>query len=403
MALAICGGVTVGVAQIAVSLQAIGLNATAAQIGLIGGLPNVGVLATVLPMGFLVDRHGPRRMFTLGALASAVGYLCMARASSADTLLVAVTVAALFLSARFVSLNTVFLDYLRGAGNARAGWYRGSHSIGMLFVGPLLGSHLVQRIGCGPTFLVVSALLLVTLALAALVLAPRGAPTTSPASPDEGVLESVWSLVRNEEVLEASIFESVAVMAMSTFTAFMPLIAVREFLLSTQEAAALIATQGAVFIAVLFSMESVLRRFGRRRFYLLSCGLAVVGLTILAAADTAVLLWSGTAFLGGGLGMLNIVNVARLSGVDVRKGRVSGVFSLFTITGAIVGPMLGGVLGKSFRPQVVFLAFVPAFALVAHRVWAGGRHRRAGAVTAWRPEGILPSDVDGAPVAPEES
>ena len=70
MFLSVLGGMGMGVAQIAVTLYAVKLGATSSQIGLIGGAQGIGLLFTVLPIGFLVDHVGPRKVFIFGAVAS---------------------------------------------------------------------------------------------------------------------------------------------------------------------------------------------------------------------------------------------------------------------------------------------------------------------------------------------
>ena len=50
---------------------------------------------------------------------------------------------------RFVSLNTVFFEQLSSLGESKAGWYRGTHMLGMFLIGPLLGAALVSAVGVG--------------------------------------------------------------------------------------------------------------------------------------------------------------------------------------------------------------------------------------------------------------
>ena len=67
-ALAVLAGLSVGVAKVTTSLYALDLGATPAQLGLIAGAQSIGVLLMGLPMGLLVDRVGPLRLFAVGSV-----------------------------------------------------------------------------------------------------------------------------------------------------------------------------------------------------------------------------------------------------------------------------------------------------------------------------------------------
>jgi MFS family permease len=70
-----------------------------------------------------------------------------------------------------------------------------------------------------------------------------------------------------------------------------------------------------------------------------------------------------------GLGALNLINVTRLGNLSGKKGKISGVFSLFSVAGSISGPILGGIIGSLFNLQTIYLILIPLFILLLIRVY----------------------------------
>jgi sulfonate transport system permease protein len=361
LSLATFAGITVGISQIAVNLYAINLGANSSWLGLIGGLPGLGVILIVLPMGFLVDRFGARKMFIIGAASGVLIYLVLPSANTPLLLLLLMMLSGFFISFRFVSMNSVFLDYLKENGNAKAGWFRGSHSIGMAFLGPLLGSYLIKQINFHWTFYTISFLLVITIIIAWFVLKDGKEDKSITIFSFSQAFGHIKSLIRNKELVEASLAESLAIMTFSVFNVFMIAIALRVFHFPKEVAALFISVQGALYILSVFSLDILLRRIGQRNFYLVSTSSIILSLLLLGGAREPIGLWIGTIFLGTGLGMLNIINISRLARIDGKKGRVSGFFSLFTWSGGIIGPLLGGFIGSVFGLQAIFFFLVPLF------------------------------------------
>jgi hypothetical protein len=79
---------------------------------------------------------------------------------------------------RFVSLNTLFLQQLAQLGEGKAGWYRGTHMVGMFLIGPLLAARLVQSIGRAWTFRVIAAAFLLTVFVSPIVFGRYAAPVS---------------------------------------------------------------------------------------------------------------------------------------------------------------------------------------------------------------------------------
>lgn len=362
MGFSVLGGAGMGVAQMAITLYAVELGATAAQIGLIGGVQGIGLLFTMLPIGLLVDHVGPRRVFVFGAVASALLYLLFPFARTSDSLLWFVAVVGFFTAFRLIPMTSAFLGFVRRVGGKKAGWQRGSLSFGLVLLGPLCGSSISSYWGFNITFYAVSASVLL-LVFGSSVIFPE-TDRSGRTSLSEN-LSSVKAFFRDRTLLEASGAEALALATFSCFNAFIVVIAIRVFHFTAQAASLFVSFEGVVFIATLFTFGRLLEKLGQRHFYLVSIAIVVAGLSLLSIMLYPAFLVSGTLLIGIGLGMFNLVNVTRVANSNTEKGKSAALFSMFTMLGAITGPVIGGVAGELFGSWAVFLIFIPPYVLFA--------------------------------------
>ncbi|NTW68839.1 MAG: MFS transporter [Chlorobiaceae bacterium] len=363
MVFSVLGGAGMGVAQMAITLYAVELGATAAQIGLIGGVQGIGLLLTVLPIGLLVDHVGPRRVFVFGAMASALIYLLFPLARSSDNLIWFVALVGFFTAFRFIPMTTAFLEFVRHAGSKKAGWQRGSLSFGLVLLGPLCGASISSYWGLNITFYVVSAAVLL-LVFGAPVIFPETERSGSSTTLSEN-LANLKLFFRDRNILEASGAEALALSTFSCFNAFIVVIAIRVFHFTVQASSLFVSFEGVVFIATLFTFGRVLEKLGQRHFYLVSIAIVIAGLSLLSCMLHPVFLIAGTLLIGIGLGMFNLVNVTRVANANTEKGKSAALFSMFTMLGAIIGPVIGGVAGELLGSWSVFLIFIPLYLLLA--------------------------------------
>jgi predicted MFS family arabinose efflux permease len=158
-ALSIVMGTSVGMAQVTTSLYALELGSSETMLGFIAAAQSIGVIFMSLPVGVLTDRLGPRPPFLFGTAAAGLIYASIPLARSPVYLLACTALISCCMPFRFVALNTIFLQQLAALGEAKAGWYRGTHMVGMFLIGPLLGARLVGTLGfAGSYFIVVIAL-----------------------------------------------------------------------------------------------------------------------------------------------------------------------------------------------------------------------------------------------------
>ena len=71
--------------------------------------------------------------------------------------------------------------------------------------------------------------------------------------------------------------------------------------------------------------------------------------------------------------MFNLVNVTRVAHANSEKGKTAALFSMFTMLGVIVGPIIGGVTAELFGSWSVFLLFIPLHLLLALKIHFAGK------------------------------
>jgi MFS family permease len=369
-------GVSVGMAQITTSLYALQLAASATQLGLIAGAQSIGVLFMSLPIGVLVDRLGPRRPFLAGTLVVGLLYATVPLVASPLGLLLCTALISFAMPMRFVSLNTVFLAQLASLGESKAGWYRGTHMLGMLLVGPMLGASLVSSLGVAWAYRTIAGLFFVTILLSPIVFGRYGGrPAASRAIGWHALRAQLALLVRDREVRRISLLESLTQATGYFFTFFIVVVALQRADLGASEASSLISAKGITYIAALFLLGGSVQRLGPRRSKLASFSAIALGLLAMGAGSNPVWLWIGSLALGLGLGTIQIATLTRYAQIGARNGhgKASGLNALAGPSGGVFGTSIGGVLGNWLGLGNVFLLIGAGFVLATAVVYVS-RH-----------------------------
>lgn len=364
-------GTSVGVAKIAVSLYALDLGASAAQLGLIASGQMAGTLVMAVPIGFLVEHYGPGRLFVLGSALAGLAYALVPAVPSAAFLLGCVTAISFFMPLRFVSLNAVFFEQIRTLGEGKAGWYRGTHMSGMFLVGPALAVGLIAALGYAGTFWALAASFVLTIAVSPIVFArysrPRAAAGRRPGL--RAIVAELGVLARERELRQLCLIDLAASAATMYQSTFIVAIALQVMGLDAAHASAYVTGTGLTFILTLFFGGALVRRIGVRGSYLAGFALSALALAFQGAAPGPAWLWPGVLLQGLGLGLLQIVTLTRIARIGARlgQGKVSGVNLLVRPVGSLVGSALGGLLGQQIGLQNVFFVLLPVFVLLS--VW----------------------------------
>jgi len=359
-------GTTVGMAQVSASLYAVHLGSSQAMLGLIAGSQSVGVLLMSLPIGLLVDRFGPARPFVVGTLLAGLSYAVLPLWATPSWLLACTAAISFFMPLRFVSLNTVFLQQLASLGEAKAGWYRGTHMLGMFLVGPALGARAISSLGFAWTYRLISLGFFVTIFVSPIVFARYARAPESKRAPGWQVLRSQLTWLANDRELRAvSLIEGVTQAVSAFFVFFIVVMAVSVVHLSSAQASSLVAAKGTTFIVALFILGGLIKRLGQHRAYMVGFAAIASALAMLGFAGSAPLLWIGSLTLGVGLGAVQIATLTRYAQIGARDGygKVSGLSALVGPSGGLFGSLFGGLLSKWVGLPGTFAIAAAGFAL----------------------------------------
>ncbi|MDR1660994.1 MAG: MFS transporter [Azoarcus sp.] len=404
--LACFAGLGIGIARVATSLYSIALQASEFQLGVIAAAQSVGILFTSLPVGILVQRHGPLLPLCIGSLSCGLLYAATPAVPSIWFLVLCTTLVSVVMPMRFISLNTVFLQQTKAVGAARAGWFRGAHMTGFLLIGPPLGVLLLERFGFGGAFLAIASTFLATFFVAF-----RAVGRHSPDAANDGKRPVLgWKEIGAQlrllrvtpDLGRTSLYEFFTQSVSSFFGFFIVVIALQNYRFSSHEAAMLLTFEGGTFVAALFLTGMLLNRWGRKRFYQASFLLLASSLLLLVPQKGALLLWAASALLGAGLGMVYIGNFmayARI-GETLGMGRISGLSGLIGPMGGFAGSLLGGWLGGLWGLQTLFLPMglvcLLFFWQVCRSAAGNGVRRAADANAQAREPSVISSFEEGA-------
>lgn len=371
VALSCCSGLGVGVARVATSLYALDLRASELQLGVIAGAQSIGLLLTSLPVGVLVDRWGPLRMFSVGSAVAGALYVAMPLVRVAEYLAVCSALVSCFMPCRFIALNAVFMQQIERIGVARAGWFRGTHMMGFFLAGPVVAAALVGALGYLRTFWLIGASFFLTVLLAPAVMRFYAeGPGPARRLTFMELRDQLALLGRDQDLRHTAAIEFFTQAAAQFFAFFMVVIAIESYRFDAAQAATLLTLHGTAFVAVLFGAGVGLRHLGYARFLVCSFALVVTGLLMLGLSAQAWQLWVGSPLLGVGLGMLQTVSLSRFARISLREGggRVAGINAFVGPAGGLIGSVAGGALGHVVGLQMIFVLLVPVFVWMGHRL-----------------------------------
>lgn len=397
MMVASTAGLGVGTAKVATSLYAVQLQASEFELGLIAAAQSIGILFMGLPTGVLINRFGPLLLFSLGSLLAGIWYGLIPAFEQAWFLILCTTLVSFCMPFRFVSLNTVFMSNLNQLGAAKAGWFRGTHMIGFMLLGPVLAVWLIEQFAFQGAFWIIGAVFMVPVMLAPLMFSNYTTDRKNAPKLSVQAIAQQLSLLKKDIALRyTSLIELSDSAAMAYFTFFIVVIAIKDYHFSPAVAASLVTLYGSVYMLSLFGMGMFLERLGEKKFYQIGFSLLAVALLGLALPLTAIWLWIGALLLGLGMGILNVVNLSAFARIGQRVGmaNVSALSSTSGPLGSLLGSILGGWLGHTWGLQALFfplaLLFLGLIALVQYKHPFGQK-----AMTVSEPEIDILTNVDG--------
>jgi len=367
VALTIVTGTAAGVMQLGVPLLALSVGATHAEVGLLRSVSGMGMLLVVLPVGLLVDRFGAGRIFRIGALAGSAIALVYASAPPSLVLVVLMALEGVFAPLRFTALSASYYGKLASIGLDKAGWFKASMSVGLTFLGPLLGGMLARGAGFPALFGVVLGLHLGSAVLGAAV--DLGGART-PSAPHPRLRDQVAelrALLRSVALRPILAAELLGAATFSAFTTTVVVLAMRVLGADAAVTSRVLIVEGLAFVlsALLGS------RLAATRGRLVAAGLAgAAGVVGTALAPGPISLAIAGIAVGIATGLLH-VHVASWVGAQAGpKGRIAALFQVAAGSGITAGPLACALAGWWLPTGATLLVLVPFFLALA---WRGVR------------------------------
>ncbi|HSC82431.1 MAG TPA: MFS transporter [Pseudomonas sp.] len=378
MLLAAFSGATIGMAKIITTLYAIEIGANAMQLGIIAAMESLGMVLLTLPAGFVIARYGARRVYFLASLGPMLLNLAIPLFGGWLWLAFARLLIGLCIPFRIVAMNSAFLRQLKRIGNDKAGWYRGSLTLGMGLLGPLLGNWLSGSSGFTFGFVVIGLCfgLMAVYSLGFWEGEQISAPALDGPAELGGIVVQVKAMLGHVEIAESCLIELLSGATNSLFGTFIILLAMDVAKLSQSQAVSLVMIQGLASVVGLFGFGYLIERSGRRFAYIASLSAALSGLALLGSGHGYWLLAAGGVLLSAAAALIHLVNMAQLGEHSVDKSKISGLFNLAGMLGGFSGAMLGGLISHFVGLGNLFLCWIPLVLLAALFCWLRKQRRQ---------------------------
>lgn len=364
MVLAVVSGIAIGMSRVVTTFYALSVGATAAQIGFISAAEALGKMVVTMPAGFLIHRFGARRIYSTATIGSMVLSLAVPLMKIWYGVAAVRALVALCVPFRVVSMNSSFLQRLREIGNHRAGWYRGSQSLGVSLLGPLLGGAMVAGTSYWASYALISASFAFMALFSRTFLPEETAPEREePASASP--LRELLAMLRDRRIAESCFIEFVSSSTVTLFSTFIIVLAVTTAGLNEHQAVSLLTMQGIAGVAALFVLGPLLRSISIRAGYLICVPAAVLALAILGTSREMWLLSLAAVLLSVAAALVHLANMVELSAANFSKSKLASLYNVSGMTGSLFGSLAGGLLSVAIGLDHMFLTWIFVVVLAA--------------------------------------
>ena len=373
MLINISSGIAVGLMNLILPIYALSLNATSTEIGMIKGFSGLGDLLVVLPAGFIVDYLGSRKTYSVSCICSALIIISLSFAATPRLLIFMMLFYGIARTFRTTSLSAAFFKNMNAIGVEKAGWYKGSMTIGSSFIGPLIGGIAAIAISYEEYFILTGAFLLLPL----MVVNARSNHGIGSfvRSRNNGLIDAsnhYRSLTKNRILVSATIKNGLNSGFFNTFSAFITVLVIKELGLSPGIAAAMLSIKGvATLFAVMFGGAYLQKN--NNGLYLFAYVTTIFSLLLLGMGTDIVQLGAASLINGIGTGIISLITFSEVGSIDGEKGKIAGFFNLGNGIGSIIGPTVGGIIGDLYGVQAIFLTFVLPFGALAIYTFIDGK------------------------------
>ena len=341
-------------AKMLVSLSALGLGATAFQVGMLAALFAAFPLLLAVYAGKASDRIGVRRPIVGGSLMMAMGIAAPLALPGLVGLMVCATLIGLGHIFFHVSIHNLIGAY--GTGEARTRNFA-TFSLGAsisAFIGPSLAGFSIDGAGFGRTHMLLAAIAL----LPAIIIAvyPRFVPARAPVT-THGQAGGSLELLADAGLRRTLIMSGVTLTGIELFTFYFPVYG-RSIGLSASAIGMVMSSYAVAAFIVRMGMHRATRRIGE--IGVLTASLFIAGATymVVPLVREAPLLALTAFFLGIGLGCAQPLTILLTynHAPAGRSGEALGMRLTVNKLTQIAVPLLFGGLGSAFGLLPVFWA-----------------------------------------------
>jgi len=357
--LALISGITIGMNKIQVTLLALQLNAEPWQIGVLIGAESLSMMLMSLPAGVLISRFSARRVYAVASIGAMLLYPLIAYAANWVIAAMFLCIAGICIPFRVVSMNTSWFERLPEIGISKGGWYRGTLTLGIGLLGPLLGSMTSQHFGIQGSYLFTSALFGL-MSVYGFVILSRKHTIAADTKSRQGFTDMLKYL-GDPTVRQACVYDGLGGLVRGFFGTFIIVMVVRQFHWGVQSGVTLMVVEGATYVIALLTLGSIVPRLGDNLTYNIGHATLVAGLLVLGTSTSMVAFMIGAILQALGQALNHLVNVSRLAHSGHNMGHVSGLFTMIGMGGGFFGATLGGLLSKGFVLQDIFLIWIPVW------------------------------------------
>jgi len=365
LAINVLAGCASGILLLALPLYTMSLKASAAELGVIGGMAGAGRMLIIAPSGIWADRYGTRRLFVISTVICALLTAVIPWVRTPLPLMAVMFFQGMAQSIGFMTLQAGFLKRLKSMNAAQAGWQRSATQLGFFLIGPLVGGPLLSGHRFVPAFLTVSLLFLAGVIVvgyrknAGIAAEPPHPPTGTPLNDFRRMLV----MLNDQNLRCVLVVEFLGAALLMTYRTFMAPVAFDLLRLSTSAVSWLLISQGTVAMCFLFWGGRLVGNRSLTWIFTTAALLAMAGNTLLAAATGFISAFLGSVVYGVGTGLLSYVSLLTLTRVAGEKGKIAVLFSLSVAVGNTVGPMAAGFVAQALGMQRAFLVPVLLMAL----------------------------------------
>jgi MFS family permease len=332
------------------------LGATTLDIGLVLSVTSVVTIASRIPLGVVSDRVGRWPILPTGLLAFAGSAVLLSLAPSLVWVYPIQAVRALVSSGYMPTSHAIVSDLAPAD--------RRAETIGVLltavglgsFVGPAVGSVLLQWFGYRQIFLATA--LLPAVALVAVVAAvQRHRSSFTPSRRVADARLPFWTMLRQPNMINLCLYEVCFQFAQGVFSTLFAVYAKSDLLLGASLISILISVRGLTNFLIRTPIGRVSDRIGRRRPFFVAASTLALAYLLLAVAPNFAGLLVAMMVMGVGFGMYKVMSNT-IFVENVPSGNRAAVLSLrFTSmsVGGAVGAFVAGVSSLVFATPILFL------------------------------------------------